>query len=136
LGEFLALAVSIEDLAIKTKNNKALVVAKALDQANSQFLESNKSPSRKVGELDNRGSHFYLALYWAQAMAAQNDDAELKALFGPLADRLLAAETEIVGELNAVQGPAVEIGGYYHPDPQRVSAAMRPSRTLNAALES
>jgi len=135
LGEFLALAVSIEDLAIKSNNKKALVVAKALDQANSQFLASNKSPSRKVGELDNRGSHFYLALYWAQAMAAQNDDPELKESFSSLADRLMEAEVEIVGELNTAQGPAVEIGGYYHPDPQRVSAAMRPSAAFSAALE-
>ena len=136
LGEFLALAVSIEDLATKTGNAKAMVVAKALDKANGRFLESNKSPSRKVNELDNRGSHYYLALYWAQALAEQDDDAELKALFSPLADKLMEAEVQIVDELNAAQGRAVDIGGYYHPDPNLVSHAMRPSATFNAALAS
>jgi isocitrate dehydrogenase len=136
LGEFLALAVSIEDLARATGNAKAMVVAKALDVANGCFLASNKSPSRKTGQLDNRGSHFYLALYWAQALAEQHDDAELRALFRPLADRLMEAEVEIVGELNAAQGIPVDIGGYYHPDPKLTAAAMRPSPTLNAALES
>jgi isocitrate dehydrogenase len=136
LGEFLALAVSIEDLATKTGNAKAMAVAEALDRANGRFLESNKSPSRKVNELDNRGSHFYLALYWAQALAEQHADAELKALFSPLADKLMEAEVQIVDELNAAQGRAVNIGGYYHPDPNLVAHAMRPSATLNNALAS
>jgi isocitrate dehydrogenase len=134
LGEFLALAVSVEDLARATGNQKAMVVAKALDRANGRFLDSNRSPSRKVGEIDNRGSQFYLALYWAQALAEQDDDAELKARFGGLADRLVESEAEIVAELNAAQGKPVDIGGYYHPDPARTSQAMRPSKTLNAAL--
>jgi isocitrate dehydrogenase len=136
LGEFLALAVSIEELARKTGNAKAAVVAKALDVANGRFLDSDKSPSRKVGELDNRGSHFYLALYWAQALAEQHDDAELRELFGPLADRLMEAEIEIVHELNAAQGKPVDIGGYYHPDATLAGHAMRPSHTLNDALAS
>jgi len=113
-----------------------MVVAKALDAANGRFLESNKSPSRKVNELDNRGSHFYLALYWAQAMAAQDEDEALKELFSPLADKLMEAEVEIVGELNAAQGNPVDIGGYYHPDPKLTSAAMRPSEALNSILAS
>ena len=134
LGEFLALAVSIEDLAAKTGNTKAMLVAKALDRANGRFLESNKSPSRKVGELDNRGSHFYLALYWAQALAAQHDDEELRHRFSGLADRLMEGEVDIVAELNAAQGRPVKLGGYYHPDPDLVSRAMRPSAKLNAVL--
>ncbi|MDH3420284.1 MAG: NADP-dependent isocitrate dehydrogenase [Gammaproteobacteria bacterium] len=136
LGEFLALAVSIEDLARKTHNAKGMIVAKALDTANGRFLESNKSPSRKVNELDNRGSHFYLALYWAQAMAAQDEDEELKDLFSALADKLMEAEIEIIGELNAAQGRPVDIGGYYHPDPVLTSAAMRPSEALNKLIPS
>jgi isocitrate dehydrogenase len=131
LGEFLALAVSIEDLARKTDNAEALVVATALDAANGKWLASNKAPSRKVGELDNRGSHFYLALYWAEALAAQSDDAPLKRAFAPLAAELEARQAEIVAELNAVQGGPVDIGGYYHPDRDRVSQAMRPSRVFN-----
>ena len=136
LGEFLALAVSIEDLAVKTGNGKAGVVAAALDQANAKFLESNKSPSRKAGELDNRGSHFYLALYWAEALAAQSEDAELKAKFADAAQALASKESDIIGELKSAQGHAVDIGGYYHPDPARASQAMRPSRTLNAVIDS
>jgi isocitrate dehydrogenase len=136
LGEFLALAVSIEDLAEKTGNEKARVLAEALDQANAKFLDNNKSPSRKVNELDNRGSHFYLAMYWAQALAEQSDDAELSALFKPLATGLANNETRIVEELNAAQGSAVDIGGYYHPDHQLTTAAMRPSTTFNALLDS
>ena len=136
LGEFLALAVSIEDLARKTGNDKAMLVAKALDVANGRFLESNKSPSRKVNELDNRGSHFYLALYWAQAMAAQDDDEALKDRFSALADRLMEAEVEIISELNAAQGRPVDVGGYYHPDPSLTSAAMRPSEAFNKVLAS
>ncbi|MBW8192452.1 NADP-dependent isocitrate dehydrogenase [Neiella marina] len=134
LGEFLALAVSLEDLAIKTDNNKAKVLAEALNVANGLFLDNNKSPSRRVNELDNRGSHFYLALYWAQALAAQTDDAELQAQFAPLAKALTAQEQVIVDELNAVQGQAMDIGGYYHPDDAKGAEAMRPSGTFNAAL--
>jgi len=136
LGEFLALAVSIEDLAEKSGNHKAKVLAQALDVANGQFLNNDKSPSRKVGELDNRGSHFYLALYWAQALAAQNDDSELKARFAPLAQRLGEQEAVIVKELNDAQGAAVDMGGYYHPDSAKVSQAMRPSAAFNQALAS
>jgi isocitrate dehydrogenase len=135
LGEFLALAVSIEDLAEKTGNVKARVLAEALDHANAKFLDNNKSPSRKVHELDNRGSHFYLAMYWAEALAAQSDDAELSAQFAPLATQLVDNETKIVDELDAAQGDAVDIGGYYHPDPELTSTAMRPSATLNATLD-
>lgn len=134
LGEFLALAVSIEDYANKTNNAKAKVMAKALDTANSQYLTSNKSPSRKVNQLDNRGSHFYLGLYWAQALALQTEDAELQAKFGPIAEQLSSQEDKIVAELNEVQGPAVDMGGYFHPDEAKVSQAMRPSETLNAIL--
>jgi isocitrate dehydrogenase len=134
LGEFLALAVSIEDLARKTGNAGGLVVATALDRANGKFLESNKSPSRKVGEIDTRGSHFYLALYCAQAMAEQNEDKELQARFAAIARRLEESESKIVEELNAAQGKPVNVGGYYHPDPELASKAMRPSATLNAIL--
>jgi isocitrate dehydrogenase len=135
LGEFLALAVSLEMLADKTGNSRARLLADALDRATGGVLEHNRSPSRKVGELDNRGSHFYLALYWAQELAAQTDDPELAARFAVLAERLAEDEETIVAELNAVQGEPVEIGGYYRPDPVRAADAMRPSATLNAALE-
>jgi isocitrate dehydrogenase len=111
-------------------------LAEALDEANSQFLENNKSPSRKVGELDNRGSHFYLALYWASAMAKQTADAELASQFAGIAESLTRDEATIIGELNAAQGSAVDIGGYYHPDPALASNAMRPSATLNAIIDS
>ena len=134
LGEFLALAVSIEDLAAKTGNSRALVLSKALDRANGRFLESNKSPSRKVRELDNRGSHYYLAMYWAQELADQGDDAMLKEVFAPVAKKLLESESHILDELNAAQGNPVDIGGYYHPDDTLASAAMRPSKTLNAIV--
>ncbi|KTT37888.1 isocitrate dehydrogenase [Pseudomonas oryzihabitans] len=134
LGEFLALAESLNHLGETTGNAKAKVLAKTLDQANGKFLDSNKSPSRKAGELDNRGSHFYLALYWIQALAEQNDDAELKTQFEPVAKSLTADEAKVVAELNGVQGQAVDIGGYYHPDQAKTSQAMRPSATLNAAL--
>jgi isocitrate dehydrogenase len=134
LGEFLALAPSLELLAQKESKPKAKVLADTLDAATGQVLNENRSPSRKVGGLDNRGSHFYLALYWAQALAAQDDDPELAARFAPLAERLAAEEATIVGELAAVQGEPVEIGGYYHPDPELVAAAMRPSGTLNGVL--
>ena len=135
LGEFLALQVSIEDLAAKTGNGRAAVLAEALDVANGRFLETDKSPSRKVGELDVRGSHVYLGLYWAQAMAAQTRDGALQAAFAPLAATLTAAEATIVAELNGAQGKPVDIGGYYHPDAAKCAAAMRPSATLNAAID-
>ncbi|MDT3718136.1 NADP-dependent isocitrate dehydrogenase [Pseudomonas oryzihabitans] len=134
LGEFLALAESLNHLGETTGNAKAKVLAKTLDQANGKFLDSNKSPSRKAGELDNRGSHFYLALYWVQALAEQHEDAELKAQFEPVAKSLTADEAKVVAELNGVQGQPVDIGGYYHPDQAKASQAMRPSATLNAAL--
>jgi isocitrate dehydrogenase len=135
LGEFLALQASIEDLAGKSGNKKAEVLASALDQANAKFLENDKSPSRKAGELDVRGSHFYLALYWAQALAAQTKDAGLKAQFGPIAEKLTSNESKIVGELNSAQGASVDVGGYYHPAPAKCSGAMRPSATLNAIVD-
>jgi isocitrate dehydrogenase len=134
LGEFLAIQVSIEDLAGKSGNKAALCLAKALDAANGKFLDNDKSPQRKAGELDNRGSHFYLALYWAQALAAQNDDAQLRAKFTPVAAELTREEAKIVGELSASQGKPVEIGGYYHPNPAKCAAAMRPSDTFNRIL--
>ncbi len=136
LGEFLALAVSIENLAEKTGNEKARVLAEALDHANAKFLDNNKSPSRKVNELDTRGSHYYFAMYWAQALAEQSDDTELSAQFTPIAKQLGDNEAKIVDELNAAQGNPVDIGGYYHPDPELTENAMRPSATLNALLES
>ena len=136
IGEFLALQVSIEDLAVKTGSAKAAVLAAALDEANARFLENDKSPSRKAGELDTRGSHFYLALYWAQALAAQQQDAALQAQFSPLAERLAASEAVIVEELNRVQKQVVDVGGYFHPSPARCAEAMRPSATFNAALAS
>lgn len=136
LGEFLALAVSIEDLAQKTNNDKAKVLAAALDKANSMFLNNNKSPSRKTGELDTRGSHFYLALYWAQALAAQTDNKELQESFTPIAQQLSDNENKIVTELNAVQGSAADVGGYYRMDKTLASKVMRPSETLNAIINS
>src|SRR5207344_1710318 len=134
LGEFLALAVSLEHLGETLGNPKAKVLADTLDQATGKFLTSNKSPSRKVGGIDNRGSHFYLALYWAQALAAQDKDAELKTLFAPVAEKLTANEKKIAGELLAVQGKPVDISGYYKPDDAKASAAMRPSATFNEIL--
>ncbi|MBK8070976.1 MAG: NADP-dependent isocitrate dehydrogenase [Ramlibacter sp.] len=134
LGEFLALAVSLEDEGIKTGNAKARIVAVALDAATGKLLENNKSPSPKTGQLDNRGSQFYLTLYWAQALAAQTEDKDLAARFAPLAKVLAESETKIVEELNAVQGQAADIGGYYAPDRIKVSTVMRPSATFNAAL--
>jgi isocitrate dehydrogenase len=135
LGEFLALAVSFEFLADATDNPRAAILGKTLDAATGQLLENGKSPSRRVGELDNRGSHFYLALYWAQALAAQGDDAELAAKFAPLAAALADAEEAIVGELAAVQGEPVDLGGYYLVDRAKADAVMRPSATFNAALQ-
>jgi isocitrate dehydrogenase len=134
LGEFLALAASLEHLGVTYNNPKALVLAKTLDQATGQFLDNNKSPSRKVGNIDNRGSHFYLALYWAQALAAQTEDTALQAQFATLAKTLTENEATIVAELNAVQGSPVDIGGYYHADAELISKAMRPSATFNAAV--
>ncbi|MCO8309251.1 NADP-dependent isocitrate dehydrogenase [Pseudomonas mandelii] len=134
LGEFLALAASLEHLGVTYNNPKALVLGKTLDQATGQFLDNNKSPSRKVGNIDNRGSHFYLALYWAQALAAQTEDTALQAQFGELAKTLTENEATIVAELNAVQGKPVDIGGYYHANAELISKAMRPSNTFNAAI--
>src|SRR5450830_1255802 len=136
LGEFLALAVSLEDMGIKTGNKKAQVLAKALDDATGKLLDNNKSPSPKTGELDNRGSHFYLAMYWAQELAAQKDDAELAAKFAPLATTLTENEAKITAELKAVQGNPVDIGGYFLADPKKVADIMRPSATFNTALSS
>ncbi|MBB6132287.1 isocitrate dehydrogenase [Massilia aurea] len=136
LGEFLALAVSLEDLGLKTGNEKAKVLAKTLDAATGKLLDNRKSPSPKTGELDNRGSQFYLSLFWAQELAAQTDDAALAATFAPLAKKLAADEATIVAELLAVQGKPVDIGGYYKLDEAKVTAAMRPSATFNAAIDS
>ncbi len=135
LGEFLALAASLEHLSIVNDNSKANILAKTLDQATGKFLDENKSPSRKAGELDNRGSHFYLAMYWAQALAEQSDDIDLKNIFTSVADALTKNEVKIVDELNSVQGQAVDIGGYYQPEHDKVSSAMRPSATLNSVLD-
>ena len=134
LGEFLALAVSLEDLGIKTGNAKAKILAKTLDAATGKLLDNNKNPSRKTGELDNRGSQFYLAMYWAQELAAQDGDAELRDSFKILADELAKNESTIVAELGKVQGEPVDIGGYYSPDPELTAAIMRPSQTFNATL--
>ena len=134
LGEFLALAVSLEDLGIKTGNKKATILAETLDTATGMLLDNGKGPSTRTGELDNRGSHFYLALYWAQALAQQTQDTELQAHFTPLAHSLANDEQKIVGELKAVQGRPVDIGGYYLPDVAKMGAVMRPSATFNAAL--
>jgi len=134
LGEFLALGVSLEHLAQVYKNEKAQVLADTLDQANAKILENNRSPARKVGEIDNRGSHFYLAMYWAQALAAQTKDADLQARFAPLAKTLTENEAKITAELIAAQGKPQDTGGYYLPDFEKTSKAMRPSETLNAAL--
>ncbi|SAL16779.1 NADP-dependent isocitrate dehydrogenase [Caballeronia humi] len=136
LGEFLALAVSLEDLGIKTGNAKAKVLAKTLDAATGKLLENNKNPSPKTGQLDNRGSQFYLAMYWAQELAAQTDDAELARQFAPLAKQLTANEQAIVAELAEVQGKEADIGGYYKPDFDKLATVMRPSKTLNEALAS
>ncbi|WP_300318222.1 NADP-dependent isocitrate dehydrogenase [Idiomarina sp.] len=136
LGEFLALAASLEHLSRTFDNKRAQVLADTLDVATAKFLDENKSPSRKAGEIDNRGSHFYLAMYWAEALANQNDDAELKERFSKLSDKLSGNEQAIIDELNGVQGVKVDIGGYYQPNPEKVSAAMRPCSVLNDALAS
>ncbi|OBF25056.1 NADP-dependent isocitrate dehydrogenase [Mycobacterium sp. ACS4331] len=136
LGEFLAIGASLEDLGNKTGNAKAKVLAETLDTAVGKLLDENKSPSRKTGELDNRGSQFYLSLYWAQALAAQSEDKELAEQFAPLAKSLAENEETIVAELNEVQGREADIGGYYYPDPEKTAAVMRPSKTFNTVLES
>jgi isocitrate dehydrogenase len=135
LGEFLALAAAFEHLAHATGNRRAQVLADALDRANARFLEADKSPARKVGEIDNRGSHFYLALYWAQELARQSDDGELAARFTALADALEANVATIDAELIAAQGRPVDVGGYYRPDDAKATAAMRPSATFNRLLD-
>lgn len=135
LGEFLALSVSLEDMALKQNNPKAAILAKTLDQATGRLLENGKSPSRRAGELSNRGSHFYLAMYWAEELAKQTEDQELQAHFKPLAEALRANEAKILEDLTAAQCQPVDIGGYYHPDPAKVSAAMRPSATFNALID-
>jgi isocitrate dehydrogenase len=134
LGEFLALQASLEFIADGTGNARAKVLADTLDAANAEFLDNDRSPGRKLGTTDNRGSHFYIALYWAQALAEQAADAELAAKFAPLAKALTADEAKIAGELIAAQGKPVDIGGYYKPDMAKLESAMRPSATLNAAL--
>ncbi|MFN3163568.1 MAG: NADP-dependent isocitrate dehydrogenase, partial [Pseudohongiellaceae bacterium] len=134
LGEFLALAASLEHLAQVTDNKRAQILADALDHATGRFLDEDKSPSRKVGELDNRGSHFYLSLYWAEALAAQSDDSDLQARFKPVAKSLAENEAVIIEELNSAQGVAMDVGGYYRPDPDLASKAMRPSNTFNEIL--
>jgi len=136
LGEFLALAVSLEDLGLKTNNSAAKILAKTLDTATGKLLDNNKGPSPKTGQLDNRGSQFYLAMYWAQALAAQTEDAALAAKFAGLAKALTDGEQAVVAELSEVQGKPADIGGYYMADPDKVKAIMRPSKTLNAALAS
>ena len=135
LGEFLALGVSFEHLGEINDNPVATMLGETLDQATEQVLLNRKSPSRKVNELDNRGSHFYLAMYWAQAMATQTDDVDLAAKFAPLAAALSENEQTIVDELNAVQGRPMDIGGYFFPDEELASAAMRPSPTLNTIID-
>ena len=135
LGEFLALGASLEHLGQSLNNSKAIVLSETLDQANDAFLQNDKSPARRVGQLDNRGSHFYLALYWAQAIAAQTKDAELQAIFAPIAKELTDNEATINAELIGAQGKAQEIGGYYQPNPELTSKAMRPSQTLNTILD-
>jgi isocitrate dehydrogenase len=134
LGEFLALGASLEHLGQSLNNSKALVLSETLDEANDAFLKNDKSPARRVGQIDNRGSHFYLAMYWAEALAAQTKDSELKAIFTPIAKQLQENEAKINEELIGTQGKPQEIGGYYQPNPELTSKAMRPSETLNAIL--
>jgi isocitrate dehydrogenase len=136
LGEFLALSVSIEDLADKSGNRRARIIANALNIANARYLDENKAPSRKVGEIDNRGSHYYLALYWAEAVAADCSDIDLAERFEAAARALSENQSAILDELNAAQGMPVDIGGYYNPDEALAAAAMRPSATLNAIIDS
>jgi isocitrate dehydrogenase len=136
LGEFSALGASLEHIAAQTKNAKAAVLSETLDAAIGKFLDNNKSPARKVGEIDNRGSHFYLAMYWAEALAAQDKDQELKARFAKVAGALQENEAKINAELIGAQGKPMDLGGYYQPDPVKTSKAMRPSPTLNAIVDS
>ena len=135
LGEFLALAVSLEDLGIKNDNARAKLLAKTLDAATGKLLDNRKNPSPKTGELDNRGSQFYLSLYWAQELAAQTEDKELAQRFAPVAKQLSENEKTILAELNAVQGKPVDIGGYYQPDFSKLEQIMRPSKTFNATID-
>jgi isocitrate dehydrogenase len=136
LGEFLALAVALEDLGQKTNNPDALILAETLDRANGMYLDNAKSPSSKVHELDNRGSHFYLTMYWAQAMAEQSQSPELQAKFAKLAQQLIEQESTILAELNGVQGQVVDVGGYYHPDREKAIQAMRSSAVFNSSIAS
>jgi isocitrate dehydrogenase len=136
LGEFLALGACFEDLGDKTSNKRAALLGKTLDSAIGKLLENDKGPSRRTGELDNRGSQYYLALYWAQELAEQTDDQELADHFGKLAKSLAEKEDAIIAELAEVQGNSVDIGGYYYPDREKTTAVMRPSKTLNSVLES
>jgi isocitrate dehydrogenase len=136
LGEFLALAVSFEHLGQNNDNAKALILSETLDEATSKFLDNDKSPARKLGMIDNRGSHFYLVMYWAQALAQQNKDAELAATFAPIADQMSSNEQTIVDELNSVQGSPCDVKGYYQPSSEAAEAAMRPSTTLNGIINS
>ena len=135
LGEFLALAASLEHLSEASNNPSAKILAATLDRANAKFLECNKSPARKVGEIDNRGSHFYLALYWAQALAEQTEDKSLQDRFAKVAKQLAENEAKISAELLSAQGKPVDMGGYYHPDTEKTTKAMRPSPTLNAIVD-
>ena len=135
LGEFLALQASFEHLAQTQNNKKAQILADALDEANAKFLANNKSPARKVGQIDNRGSHFYLAMYWAEALAEQTSDGEASAQFAPVAEAMRENEKKINEELIAAQGKPQDVGGYYHPEPEKAFAAMRPSATLKAIID-
>ena len=135
LGEFLALAVSLQHLADRYDVGTARILGEALDEATTQYLLQNKAPSRKCGERDNRGTHFYVAMYWAQALSEQTADAALAATFAPVATALASAEESVMSELNGVQGAAMDVGGYYMPDPAKAAAAMRPSATLNAIID-
>jgi isocitrate dehydrogenase len=136
LGEFLALAESLRHLATTFNNDKAKLLADTLDLANAKFLENNRNPARKVGQIDNRGSHFYLAMYWAEAIAGQDKDKELQARFTKVAKQLEENEVKINEELIGAQGKPLDIGGYYHPDFEKTSKAMRPSATLNVIIDS
>ena len=135
LGEFLALAVSLEDIAEKTKNTKAKILADTLTQANSRYLSEDKSPSRKAGEIDNRGTHFYLAKYWAEALSNQSEDSELKEKFTTVANELTSKEDQINQELISVQGRHANIGGYYLPEDVKADEAMRPSQAFNTIID-
>jgi len=135
LGEFLAIAVSLDELGAKHNNHRARLLGQTLDKATETLLENNQSPSRSTGELDNRGSHFHLAYYWAQELAAQNEDEELKNFFAKLAEKLGAKKDKILEELTAIQGKAVDLGGYFHASAGRVTDVMQPSATLNKLME-